>query len=204
LWRRINKKIGRWLQGQLLLGFIVGLMTYLGLKIFSMPFTLTLAVIAGVFELIPFVGPIISAIPAVILGFAQSTSLGLFMILLYFVIQQLENHLIVPIVTNKLVGLNPVIVILALIAGGNLAGLVGVLVAIPLTVTITEIFNDFATRKQTPKSLPRFPFLFLDFGYVQFQQNFNNFYQSPWHRDAVGDFLLVRFPSARTDDEISA
>jgi len=153
LWQRVNKKIGRWLQGQLLLGLIVGVMTYLGLKIFSMHFTFTLALIAGIFELVPFVGPIISAVPAVILGFAHSTSLGLMMILLYLAIQQLENHLIVPLVTNKLVGLNPVIVILALIAGGSLAGFVGVLVAVPVTVIITEIFNDFAARKQVDKSL---------------------------------------------------
>ena len=151
LWRRVNKKIGRWLQAQLLLSVIIGLMTYIGLRIFDVPFALTLAVIAAVFELIPFIGPIIAAIPAVILGFANSTSLGVIMIFLYVIIQQLENNLITPTITRKLVGLNPVIVILALIAGGTLAGIVGMLIAIPITVTVVEIFDDFAARKHTDR-----------------------------------------------------
>lgn len=151
LWARVSRKIGRWLQGQLLLGLIIGVMTYVGLLIFKMPFALTLAVIAGILELVPFIGPVIAAIPAVILGFSQSTSLGVMMIVLYIIIQQLENHLITPTVTRKLVGLNPVIVIVALIGGGTLAGLVGVLIAIPVTVTLVEIFNDFASRKRTQR-----------------------------------------------------
>lgn len=151
LWRRVNRKIGRWLQGQLLLSLIIGVMTYVGLLIFDVPFALTLAIIAAVFELVPFIGPIIAAVPAVILGFLQSTSLGLIVLLLYVVIQQLEGNLITPAVTRKLVGLNPVIVILALIAGGTLAGIVGVLIAIPITVTLVELFEDFAARKRAER-----------------------------------------------------
>lgn len=148
LWRRVNKKIGRWLQSQLLLGLIIGILTYIGLRIFDMPFALALALIAGVFELIPFVGPILSAVPAVILGFLHSPSLGILMLLLYFIIQQLENHLITPAITGKLVGLDPVLVIVALIAGGSVGGIVGVFIAIPITVTVVEIFEDFAARKR--------------------------------------------------------
>ncbi|RJQ14546.1 AI-2E family transporter [Candidatus Parcubacteria bacterium] len=151
LWRRVHRKIGRWFQGQLLLGVIVGSLTYFGLRIFNMPFALALAVIAGVLELVPFLGPILAAIPAVILGFLQSPTLGFMILLLYLFIQQLENHAIVPALTRKLVGLSPVIVILALITGGSLGGIIGVLIAIPITVTIVEILDDFAASKRNDR-----------------------------------------------------
>ena len=109
------------------------------------------AVIAAIFELVPFIGPVIAAIPAVILGFAQSNSLGVIMLFMYLIIQQLENNLITPAITKKMVGLNPVIVILALIAGGTLAGIVGLLIAIPITVTVVELFDDFAARKNADR-----------------------------------------------------
>jgi predicted PurR-regulated permease PerM len=151
LWGRVEKKIGRWIRGQLLLGFIIGVITYIGLKLFGIPYALVLAVFAGILELLPFAGPIIAAVPAVILGFLQSPTLGIIMILFYALVQQLENNLIVPQVMRRAVGMHPVMVIVALLAGVKLGGLIGVLIAIPIAVVLIEFFEDLAGKK-TPSA----------------------------------------------------
>ncbi|MBI2048164.1 MAG: AI-2E family transporter, partial [Parcubacteria group bacterium] len=96
LWQRSQMKIGRWMQGQLLLGVIVGVLVYLGLTILGVPYAFLLAVLAAIFEIIPLFGPILSSIPAIALGFLNGPSLGLMVIGLYVIIQQFENHLIYP------------------------------------------------------------------------------------------------------------
>jgi predicted PurR-regulated permease PerM len=147
LWGRVEKKIGRWIRGQLLLGVIIGVIVFTGLKIFGIPYALSLAVLAGILELLPFAGPIIAAVPAVILGFINSAALGLILIIFYTLVQQLENQLIVPQVMKRAVGMHPVVVIVALLAGAKLGGIVGVLIAIPVTVVLIELFEDLAAKK---------------------------------------------------------
>lgn len=123
VWTRSQKKIERWLQGQIILGLIVGSVVYVGLTLMNVSYAPTLAVLAAVFELIPFFGPIMAAIPAIIVATFQAPILGLFVLIFYFVVQQLENHLIYPVVVRKMIGIPPMIVILSLIIGGRLAGL---------------------------------------------------------------------------------
>jgi len=149
LWGRVEKKIGRWIRGQLLLGLIIGVIVFIGLKIFGIPYALSLAVLAGVLELLPFAGPIIAAVPAVILGFINSITLGLILMVFYTLVQQLENQLIVPQVMKRAVGMHPVVVIVALLAGAKLGGIVGVLIAIPVAVALIELFEDLAAKKQS-------------------------------------------------------
>ena len=143
-----QRKMGRWFQGQLLLAFIVGTLVYLGLSILGIKFALTLAIIAAVFELIPYIGPVLAAIPAVVLAFFQFPLLALFVLILYIVIQQVENNIIAPQVIRKVVGLSPVVVILSLLTGAKLAGIVGLILAIPIASVIGEFFNDFLERKK--------------------------------------------------------
>lgn len=148
LWRRSQKKIGLWMQGQLLLAVIVMVMVYLGLLLIGVPHALLLAVLAGIFELIPLFGPIISAIPAIIIGFASGgTSIALIVAGLFLIIQQFENHLIYPLVVKKVVGVNPLVSILALIIGGQLAGFLGILVSVPIAAVIMEFFSDLEREK---------------------------------------------------------
>ena len=123
LWKRAEFKVGLWLQGQLLLGLIMGLIVYVGLSLMNIKFALILAFMSAVLEIVPIVGPVLAAIPAVFLAFIQSPTLGLWVIVFYIVVQQLENHLLVPIVLGKTVGLNPVVVIIALLVGQQLAGI---------------------------------------------------------------------------------
>ncbi|HEY4514643.1 MAG TPA: AI-2E family transporter [Candidatus Paceibacterota bacterium] len=150
LWRRSQDKIGLWLQGQVILGVVVGVLVYLSLTILNVPYATTLAAIAGLLEVIPIFGPVISAIPAALFGFSVSTSLGLMVIGLFIIIQQFENHLIYPLVVTKIVGIPPIIVIVALLIGGELAGILGVLLAVPLTTVLVELFNDLEKYKFSP------------------------------------------------------
>lgn len=147
LWRRAQRKIGYWMQGQLLLGLVIGVLVFLGLTIFQIPYALVLALLAALFELIPFFGPILSAVPAVILAFSQSLSLGFLVIGFYIIIQQFENHLIYPLVVTKMVGVPPLLVILALLVGAKLAGFLGLILAVPLATVLMELLSDFERTK---------------------------------------------------------
>ena len=125
---------------------IIGLLSYIGLTVLGIPYALPLSLIAGVLEVIPVIGPIISAIPAILIAVVFSPFLGLGVAALYFVIQQLENHLIVPQVMKRAVGLNPLVVILAIAIGSKLLGLAGALLAVTLAVVgqiiVTEIIEE--------------------------------------------------------------
>lgn len=148
LFNRIEDKLGDWLRGQLILGLIIGSLTFVGLILLKVEFAVVLALIAGVTELIPIIGPFIGAIPAVIVAFSQDPVLALFVMGLYIVIQQLENNLIVPRVMSKATGLNPVIVIVAILVGGKLAGITGVILAVPTMIIITTFLEDFLEEKK--------------------------------------------------------
>ncbi len=148
LWRRSQHKIGLWMQGQLLLGIIIGVLVYLGLTIIGIKHALLLAVIAAVFELIPVFGPTLAAVPAVVVGFVDGgATIGFLIVALYIILQQFENHLIYPLVVTKVVGVPPLLVILALIIGANLAGFLGVLLSVPFAATLQEFLKDLSERR---------------------------------------------------------
>jgi predicted PurR-regulated permease PerM len=155
LWRRAQRKIGLWMQGQLILGVLVGLMTYLALVLVgalvgqAVPSPLMLALVAGVLELVPVVGPILAAVPAVTLSFsAGGSALGLAVLAVYVLIQQFENNLLQPLVVKKIVGIPSVVAILALVIGAKLAGFVGMLLAVPMAAVLMELLIDLERRKQ--------------------------------------------------------
>lgn len=149
LWRRSQFKIGRWMQGQLILAFIVGVLVYLGLTVLDIRYALLLAVLAAVFELIPLFGAILAAIPGVIIaGVDGGVTLGLLVIGLYLIIQQFENHLIYPLVVTKVVGVPPLLVILALIVGAQFAGFLGIILSVPIAAIIQELVKDIQKEKE--------------------------------------------------------
>src|SRR5207247_2401413 len=106
-------------------GVLIGVLVFISLSLLGLDYVLLLAVAAAVFELIPVVGPIMAAIPAVFIAFLKDPVLGLIVALVYFIIQQTESHLIVPIVMRRTVGLNPIIVVIALLVGAKLGGILG-------------------------------------------------------------------------------
>lgn len=148
LWKRSQRKIALWLQGQLLLGLVVGVLVYLVLMVVGIPYALALSVLAAVFEIIPVFGPIISSIPAIMIAFAdRGLGTGLLLIGLYLIVYQFESQLFYPLVVKKIVGINPVVVILALIIGAKLAGVLGAIIAVPLSAALMEYVHDIEARK---------------------------------------------------------
>lgn len=148
LWFRSRHKIGLWMQGQLILAVLIGVMVYLSLTILGIRHALLLAVFAAVFELIPVFGPTISAVPAVLIGFADGgITTGLLIVALYIIIQQFENHLIYPVVVTQVVGVPPLLVILGLIVGAKLAGFLGILLSVPMAAVVQELVRDMTEGK---------------------------------------------------------
>ncbi len=154
LWKRAEIKIGLWMQGQIILVVIIAILVYLGLALFGVRHALLLAVLAGMFELIPLFGPILAAIPAILIAFVDGgISLGFIIAGFYLVIQQFENQLIYPLVVKKVVGVSPIIVIIALVAGAQLAGFIGLILSVPLAAIIMEFINDLGQDKMSGESI---------------------------------------------------
>ena len=145
---RIKAKIGKWMRGQLLLMLIIFILDFVGLSIIGIPYALSLAIFAGIMEIIPYIGPIISAIPGVFLGFLISPLTGLLTLLIYIIAQQFENHIITPQVMKKAVGLNPIVVILALLVGVKLGGVLGAILAVPIATAIGVFVGDLFEKKK--------------------------------------------------------
>ena len=148
LWGRVQVKIGQWFQGQALLMIIIGVLTYLALVILGVPNALFLSVFAGLMEIIPIFGPIFGAVPAVLMAWTSgSLTTVFFVVALFIIIQQLENNLIYPLVVSKVVGISSILIILAAVVGGAIAGFVGVVIAVPLAGVLQEFFADVRDGK---------------------------------------------------------
>ncbi len=148
LWRRAQMKIGLWMQGQLILAVIVALLVYLGLTLMNIPNALLLAFLAGVFEIIPLFGPILASIPAIALSFVDGGISSVILVAgLYLIIHQFENHLIYPLVVKKITGVSPVVSILALVAGYELGGFLGLVLSVPIATVLIEFFDDLEKNK---------------------------------------------------------
>jgi predicted PurR-regulated permease PerM len=148
LWKRSQIKIGYWMQGQLLLAVIIGVLVYLGLTILGVQHALLLASLAAMFEIIPIFGPILAAIPAILISIVDGgVTVGLLVTGLYIIIHQFENHLLYPLVVKKIVGVSPIIVILSLVIGAKLAGFLGILLSVPISAALMEYVNDVEKNK---------------------------------------------------------
>ncbi len=142
---QIQRKMGYWVLGQVILSALIFGLTYIGLTVLNVKFALVLAVVAGILEIIPYIGPFLSLVPAVFFAFLQNPALAVAVIVLYIVVQQLENHVVVPVVMSKSVGLHPVLVITGILVGGTLGGVIGAIIAVPVlsgvSVFVTSMFN---------------------------------------------------------------
>lgn len=140
---KIQKRLGRWVLGQFILAFSIFVLTWVGLSILGIQNALFLALIAGALEIVPYMGPILSAIPAMLIAFTQSPVLGLGVLVLYGVIQKTEGLILVPKVMQKTIGVSPIVILLALLAGFKLAGVAGLLLAVPLVGIFTVIIEEW-------------------------------------------------------------
>ncbi len=150
LWRRSQIMIARWIQGQLLLGVMVGLFVYLGLSLLGIRHALLLAFVSAFLEVIPVFGPIFAAVPGIAIGLLDGgLGKGLIVAALYTVIQQFESNLIYPLVVKQVIGVPPLVVILALLIGFQLGGFLGVILSVPIAAIALEAIYDY-TKKPVP------------------------------------------------------
>jgi len=140
--QRAQKRMSSWFWGEVILMIVVGTLTYIGLNIIGIKYVLALSVLAGLLEVMPNLGPIASSIPAILIGLSYSPIIGVYCVILYIVVQQLENNLIVPIIMKKATVRHPIITLIAMVIGGKLAGIIGVLLAVPTTIFIETILIE--------------------------------------------------------------
>ncbi|MFZ2664198.1 MAG: AI-2E family transporter [Patescibacteria group bacterium] len=137
----IEKSVGNWIRGQVMLMLSIGIASAIGLSILGVKYAIGLGLVAGIFELVPLLGPTISAILAGIIGFADSPIKGIGVVALFIVIQQLENNILVPKIMEKVSGFRPLVILLALLVGTNFFGILGAVCAVPMLMVLTIIFK---------------------------------------------------------------
>lgn len=145
--REIVGKVSAWLGGQLLLAAIIGITSAIGLWLLGIPFFYVLALISAIGEMIPIVGPFLAAIPAVAVASTVSLQKVLLVIVFFVIQQQIENHLLVPKVMERQVGVSAVTVVVALLIGGNLMGILGAILAVPTAAILLVVFTEVMKQK---------------------------------------------------------
>ena len=144
----VKHKVGFWLRGQVILMIVMFVITWIGFMIIGVDYALTLAMLAGIAEIIPIVGPIIAGVPAGLVAFNESYWLVLWVIGFILVVQQIEANVIVPLVMKKAVGLSPIIIILSMMIGFKSIGVLGAIIAIPVATTLSIFVKDYAAKKK--------------------------------------------------------
>lgn len=147
VFNQFKNKIRLWLLAQLGLSLLVGAVVTLGLWLLGVEYAITLGVVAAIMELVPVIGPILSGIAAFLIAISESLTLGIYVIIFFFIVQQLENNVLIPLLMRKTMRIHPVMVIVSLIAGAQIAGFVGIILAVPIALLVQEILNSLAERK---------------------------------------------------------
>lgn len=140
---KIQKKMGLWVIGQVIISFGIFAFTYIGLSIMHVQYALVLSLVAGLFEIVPYIGPFLSAIPAMFIAFVQQPSLAIWVGVLYLFVHEFEGYVLVPKIMEKTVGQSPLLTLLALLVGYQLAGILGLIISVPLAVAISEAIKEF-------------------------------------------------------------
>lgn len=155
--RAVERRLGGWVRGELLLMSAVGVCSYIGLVVLHVDFALPLALLAGLFEILPTIGPMLSAVPAILVALSVSPFLALSVVALYILVQQLENNFLVPAIMKKSIGFPPIVTILVLLVGGRLGGFVGAMLSIPIALVVQEVISEvlnqpFGTQNKPTKN----------------------------------------------------
>lgn len=153
LYFRVRHKIGKWLKAQIILSVIVAIAVFIGLWLLDVQYALLLALVAGMFEIIPFVGPVFSGGVAILISLSNSFAVALYTLALFVIIQQVESHVLVPSVMRFTANLNPALVIIALMLGGGVFGFSGLILAVPAAVLLQEVAADWTTSKHKRRGL---------------------------------------------------
>lgn len=150
---KISTKVSAWLSGQLILGGTIGLSAAAGLYFIGVPYFYVLALLAGFGEMVPVVGPIFAAVPAVLVALTVSPQTALFTVIFFLAQQQVENHLLVPKVMERQVGVSPVVVIVALLIGGASLGIIGAILAVPTAAIVQVVVQELLDERDRIREL---------------------------------------------------
>jgi predicted PurR-regulated permease PerM len=146
LWGKARKKVGGWFYSQLILSLFVGILVFIAFKILGLPNPEFLAILAALLDFIPYLGPFIAGFIATVFGLGQSLLLGVLGLVIFIAIQILEN-IIAPSIRSRVMQINPLIIIFAVLFGGKLAGTLGIVIALPLAATLIEFIRDLRSGK---------------------------------------------------------
>lgn len=141
-------KMRRWLATQFIFSLFMGVTVGLGMWLMGVRYALILGILAAIFGVVPIIGPVVTGAVAFLIAMTDSTILAIYALIFFFVVQQFENHVLTPLVMGKSMQVHPVIVVISLLAGGQIAGFVGIVLGVPLAVLVQEIFNYLAERKE--------------------------------------------------------
>jgi predicted PurR-regulated permease PerM len=158
VWNQAETRLGRWVRGQLILMATIGVGTGVAYTLLGVPSALLLGLIAALAEAIPIVGPLLGAIPAVVVAATVSPQLALIVACVYLVLQLIEGNILVPVVMRNTVGISPFLVMLSVLAGAAAGGFVGALLAVPIAATVEVLIEGLQAREvpvaQDPASAP--------------------------------------------------
>lgn len=147
---QIEEKLGAWLRGQIFLSVVIGIITWIALTTIGLgEVAIPLALIAGILEIVPTIGPIIASIPSIIIALTVSPGTALLVICIYLVVQMLENNILVPKIMSRAVGLNPIIIIVCVMTGTKLMGVMGALLSIPFVSLLVIVYNNIKNSQKT-------------------------------------------------------
>ena len=152
IYRRSKQLIGSWFRMQILLSVTMGFIVWAGLALIGVRYAFLIAVLAAIFELVPFLGPIFSGAIAVVSALLTSTALAIYTLIFFIIAQQFESHILVPLLTRRAIGMHPVIVIVALLIGAEIGGLLGVIIAVPLAAILQEMVRDWSSRRRRERT----------------------------------------------------
>lgn len=148
IYKRSKELIGAWFRMQLLLSVIMGFTVWAGLTLLGVQYAFLIAILAAFFELVPFLGPILSGAVAIVSALLTSTTLAFWTLIFFLVAQQFESNILVPLLSRRSVGLHPVIVIIALLIGAEVGGVLGIIIAVPLAAVFQEVVQDWSNKRR--------------------------------------------------------
>jgi predicted PurR-regulated permease PerM len=152
IYKRSKQLIGSWFRMQVVLSTVMALIVWAGLALLGVRYAFLIAILAGVFELVPFLGPILSGAIAVVAALLTSTTLAFYTLLFFLIAQQFESHVLVPLLSRRSVGLHPVIVIVALLIGAEVGGILGIIISVPVAAIIQEVVQDWSSKRRAASS----------------------------------------------------
>jgi predicted PurR-regulated permease PerM len=151
---KANVAVGGYLRGQLLITLIIGVLIFVGLSLINVPFALAISFLAAIFNLVPYLGPIVGMVPAVILGFTVSPLTALLAVVVFVVANQIEGNLLGPYILSKSTNLHPVTVLLAILIGAGLFGLLGALLAVPVSALLKVVLEEYLLKRPAYQAVP--------------------------------------------------